>query len=119
METIVCGVLERKGTAYFLVKEDKLELPHVIASTKADPVGQIAEAFKKQTGIKVSVEGIVLQTGFRNNKHIEGKKAYIVFKLASPDDIYEGHAEHVWLSFDEAKRKKLDESSLWIKELRD
>ncbi|MFH1785465.1 MAG: hypothetical protein ABH842_03470 [Candidatus Micrarchaeota archaeon] len=104
---LICGVLESEGKVYFLKKNGKLELPHVFGDAVADPIGQLAEGFRKQTDIKVNFAGIILQTKI-------GISSCIVCKVVALDTL-ESNREHVWLSMEDAKQQQLGESTMWMK----
>lgn len=110
MKTIICGMLEENENVFFLIKKNKLELPHIFATTKADPIGQLAEAFKKQTDIKVQVGEMIIQT---KCKVASEEMSLIVFKMIKLGET-KSHHEHIWLPLAKAKQKELAESTSWL-----
>ncbi|VVC04468.1 Uncharacterised protein [Candidatus Bilamarchaeum dharawalense] len=109
---VLCGLLEQDGKILFLEKNSMLEVPHTLGSIQTDPMSQLAEAFKKQTDIRVNVEGVFLQT-----KHIiSGEETqFIVFKMVSLEEYQ--HQKYLWLNFNEAKQRKLGRSTQWLKDV--
>lgn len=121
-KAVVCGMLEDNGRIIFLKQKgmdgiERFEVPHVLIYS-GDPVSQIHDAFKKQTGIDPQVGEIILETkvnaGSRKNKF---RVPCLVFKItaknktAKPDSQFSGFK---WLSVNDAKKQKLHKNTLWI-----
>ncbi len=121
-KAVVCGMLEDNGRFFFLKQTGKdglerFEVPHVLIYS-GDPISQLTEEFKKQTGIDSQVKEIIFETkintGSRKNKFLV---PCLVFKItaknktAKPDSHFSGFK---WLSLIDAKKQRLHKNSLWI-----
>jgi hypothetical protein len=123
-KALVCGLLEDNGRFLFLTKKDqhgveRYELPWVYSTDRGDPVSQIGQAFKMQSGISVQVGEIVLEA--RHNAGSRRKRFWVqcyVFRVSAKEmkaDPGESYSGYKWLSLKDAKEKKLGKHSEWIK----
>lgn len=123
-KAIACGMLEDRGRIFFLLRIDehggeRLEIPCVFAYTSTDPISQLAETFKKQTGIDAEVCEIRFETRYnagtrRNRKFIP----CLVFRMRSKSAKATPAAEFSgfkWLSLDNAKKQKLGKITEWLR----
>lgn len=122
-KALVCGMLEDGGRVLFLKRRDqhgveRLELPWVYASEGSDPMSQLAESFKKQTGISAEVGEIVLEG--RHNAGSRRRKRWIpcyVFKMSARErraDPGSGYSGFRWLSIKDAKKERLGRALEWL-----
>lgn len=122
-KALVCGMLEDGGRVLFLIKKDqqgneRYELPCVYSTDRGDPVSQIGQAFKMQSGISVQVGEIVFEA--RHNAGSRRKKYWIscyVFKVTAKEkkaDPAGGYVGFKWLSLKDAKEKKLGKHADWL-----
>lgn len=122
-KALVCGMLEDGGRVLFLSKKDqhgveRIELPCVYSTERGDPVSQIAQAFKMQSGISVHVGEIAFEG--RHNAGSRRKKYWVqcyVFKVEAKEkkaDPGGGYTGFRWLSFKDAKEKKLGKHADWL-----
>jgi len=121
-KAIVCGMLEDNGRIFFLKQIgsdniERFEVPHVLIYS-GDPVSQLNEEFKKQTGIDSQVEDIILETkvnaGSRKKKFLVPCLVFRILaknKTANLDAKFSGFK---WLSLEDAKKQRLHKNSLWI-----
>jgi len=125
-KALVCGMLEDMGRVLFLKRKDKqgaeqLEMPCLLLYA-GDPVSQLTEAFREQTGIDGEVGGIVLET--RHNAGSRRRKSFVpcmVFRIraksmkARPASQFSGYR---WLSLEDAKKEKLGRNARWVMAIR-
>lgn len=122
-KALVCGMLEDNGRYLFLIKKDqhgveRYEFPWVYATEGGDPVSQIAQAFKMQSGISVQVGEIELEA--RHNAGSRRKKYWVqcyVFRVSAKEkkaDPGSGYSGFKWLSLKDAKKKKLGRHAEWL-----
>lgn len=121
-KAVVCGMLEDNGRIFFLKQKgsdgnERFEVPHVLIYS-GDPVSQLSEEFKKQTGIDSQVEDIILETkvnaGSRKNKFLIPCLIFRILaknKTAKLDPRFSGFK---WFSPVDAKKQRLHKNSLWV-----
>lgn len=121
-KALVCGMLEDRGRVLFLKRKDRqgterLEMPCLLLYA-GDPVSQLTEAFREQTGIDGEVGEVVIET--RYNAASRRRKRFIpclVFRIrakgmkANPAPQFSGYR---WLSLEDAKEEKLSRNARWI-----
>ncbi len=122
-KALICGMLELEGKALFLKRKEAgaegIEMPSVYGTLGADPVSQLAEAFKKQTGIKADAGQVVLESRHEyEGAHIP----CLVFRMTpideggiepEPSGVYSGF---VWLALEDAKLKRHAPKGKWLSE---
>jgi hypothetical protein len=122
-KALVCGMLEQGEKALFLKRKDgegeSIEMPSVYGILSSDPVSQLAEAFKKQTGIKADVDRVILESRHEyEGAHIP----CLVFRMKplqegplepEPGGAYSGF---VWLALEDAKLRKHAPKGKWLSE---
>ncbi|MFH0884637.1 MAG: hypothetical protein V1861_02925 [Candidatus Micrarchaeota archaeon] len=122
-KALICGMLEQGGKALFLKRKEAdgegIEMPSVYGILSADPVSQLAEAFKKQTGIKADVGGVILESRHEyEGAHIP----CLVFKMnplnedllePEPAGAYSGFE---WLALEDARLRKHAPKGRWLSE---
>jgi hypothetical protein len=126
-KALICGMLERGDRMLFLIRKDakgyeRVEMPCVYGTTKADFVGQLAEAYKKQTNVKV-VTGKLRIEG-KHNVGTGAKPEYIpvlVFEMSPQDplvrpDAGKGIERCEWMTVMEAKNRQLTDDGMWLLE---
>lgn len=121
-QVVVCGMLEDNGRIFFLKQKgrdglERFEVPHILVYS-GDPISQIHDAFKKQTGLDPQIGEIILETkvnaGSRKNKV---RVPCLVFKItaknktAKLDSSFSGFK---WLSLNDAKKQRLHKNALWV-----
>lgn len=122
-KALVCGLLEDNGRFLFLTKKDqhgveRYELPWVYATERGDPVSQIGQAFKMQSGISVQVGEIEFEE--KHNAGSRRKKYWVqcyVFRVSAKEmkaDPGSGYSGFKWLSLKDAKGKKLGRHAEWL-----
>ncbi len=122
-KALVCGMLEEEGKALFLLRKESgkggIEMPAVYGSLRADPVSQLAEAFKKQTGIKAEVGPVVIEG---RHEHEGSHIPCLVFRMLplregplepDPASMYSGF---VWLTMEEARLRPHAPKGGWLSE---
>ncbi len=121
-KALVCGMLEDRGRVLFLKIKDRqgterLEMPCLLLYS-GDPVSQLTEAFREQTGIDGEVGGMALET--RHNAGSRKRKRFIpclVFRIRAkgmktrPAPQFSGYR---WLSLEDAKKEKPGRNAKWI-----
>jgi hypothetical protein len=122
-KALICGMLEHEGKALFLKRKEAegeaIEMPSVFGILSADPISQLAEAFKKQTGIKADVGQVILESRHEyEGVHIP----CLVFKMnplhvgpiePEPAGTYSGFE---WLALEDAKLRKHAPKGKWLSE---
>ncbi len=128
-EVLACGLLEKPGeTGTFLflkLPNGEYDLPHVFATTRADPIGQIAEGYLKQTGVRVHTGKHILEM-FHKVEHNDKEQEMpcIAFRMEPREegDInpvpHSSKGTFEWLTLEQAKRKKLSKYTAWIKDVK-
>lgn len=126
-KALICGMLEIGGKVLFLAKNSKdgkevLEMPFVMGSDTTDPHSQLAEAFKKQTGIKAHPVHQVMEGKHnvgtpKNPEHIP----VLVFEMMPDEprvkpDPGKGYTGFFWLKMIDAEGKALSENAGWLLE---
>ncbi|MFH1520307.1 MAG: NUDIX hydrolase [Candidatus Micrarchaeota archaeon] len=121
---LACGMLEDNGRVLFLVKKDErgiecLEMPCVLVYSGGNPLSEITEEFKRQTGIDGQVHESIKEgkqnVGSRRKKHWI---TVLVFRItaknrtAKPSNEFSGFK---WLDFDNAKNQRLSRKLEWIR----
>jgi hypothetical protein len=123
-KALICGMLKDEGRILFLTKKDRhgivrLELPWIYGHTNVNPVGELAEAFLKYTGIEGQVGEIIYET--RHNAGSRRRKRWIpcfVFQVTARNRRAEpggGYTSFRWLSIDGAKKEKLGRQLEWLR----
>ena len=121
-KALVCGMLEDSGRILFLKRKDRqgterLEMPCLLTYS-GDPVSQLTETFREQTGIDGEVGEIAFET--RHNAGSRKRKRFVpclVFRIrakgmrARPTPQFSGYK---WLSLEDAKEEKLGRNAKWI-----
>jgi hypothetical protein len=122
-KALICGMLEHDGKALFLKRKEldgeSIEMPSVFGILSADPISQLAEAFKKQTGMHADVGPVV----FESRHEYEGVHIpCLVFRMSllhpdqtepEPAGVYSGF---VWLALEDAKLRKHAPKGRWLSE---
>ena len=122
-KALICGMLEREGKALFLKRKlpdgEAIEMPSVFGILSADPVSQLAEGFRKQTGIKADVGQVVLES----RHDFEGVHIpCLVFRMTplheggiepEPASVYTGFE---WLAIEDARIRKHAPKGRWLSE---
>jgi len=120
-KALICGMLERDGKTLFLKRKEEggegIEMPSVYGSLRADPFSQLAEAFKKQNGLKAEVGPIVIE-----GRH-EHENSHIPCLVFSMRQIREGEPDPAtaysgfeWLSLEDAKLRRHASKGRWLSE---
>jgi hypothetical protein len=122
-KALICGMLENGGRALFLRRKEPegegIEMPCVFGSLGADPLSQLAEAFKKQTGIKAEPVQVVIEG---RHEHEGTHIPCLVFSMRplhggppepEPASAYCGF---VWLSIEDAKLRRHAPKGRWLSE---
>jgi hypothetical protein len=121
---LVCGMLERDGKALFLKKRgadgvERIEMPWVFGTLAADPVGAMAEAFRKQTGVKVKAGGIAIEG--KEDIGDEGRPDVVPVLVLRMIQAREegpepasGFSGFEWLDLAEAARKAPGRHARWL-----
>lgn len=126
-KALLCGMLEDGEKMLFLVRKDgkgieRVEMPCVYGYTSTDPIGQLAEAFKKQTGVKAET-GKVRMEG-RHNIGTDSAPVWVpvlIFEM-TPDeplvkpDPGKGIERCEWMTVMEAKSRQLTDNGMWLLE---
>jgi hypothetical protein len=122
-KALICGMLEHEGKALFLKRKEldgeSIEMPSVFGILSADPISQLAEAFKKQTGIKADVGQVV----FESRHEYEGVHIpCLVFRMnpldggppePEPSGPYSGYE---WLALEDARLRNHAPKGRWLSE---
>ena len=120
-KALVCGMLERDGRILFLKRKEEagegIELPAVYGSLRADPLSQLAEAFKKQTGIKAEVGPMAIES---RHEHEGAHIPCLVFLMKQlrdgepdPATVYSGFE---WLTLEDARMRRHANKGRWLSE---
>ncbi|MEW6749020.1 MAG: hypothetical protein AB1295_04910 [Candidatus Micrarchaeota archaeon] len=117
-KALICGMLEEDGKVLFLKREGGIELPSVFGSLGADPLSQMTEAFKKQSGIKAECGDVVIESRYELEAGL--RIPCLVFSMKrlregepEPATVYSGFE---WLTMDEARKRKPAPKGTWLKE---
>lgn len=124
-KALVCGMLEDSGRILFLKQKDRqgierIEMPCLLTYS-GDPVSQLTEAFREQTGIDGEIGEIAFET--RHNAGSRRRKRFIpclVFRASAKNRRARpapGFSGYKWLSLEDAKREKLGKNAKWITRL--
>lgn len=125
VKALVVGLLEDNGRVLFLLARDaqgaeSITLPSVLIES-GDPVSQLAEAFKQQTGIDGEVKETFFEgkwnAGSRKRKKNVPLLAYNVSAKSAKCTPSRQFAGFKWLPLKDALSKKLDRRSEWLKRL--
>ncbi len=118
---VVCGMLERDGKALFLSRkgpdgEERFELPWVIGTTRADPIGQIAEAYQKKTDIKVRTGDLFIESEVEEDGRM---LPVLVFRMETDAETLApypggGYTGFRWMSLEAAKKERLGAMARWL-----
>lgn len=121
---LACGMLEDNERVLFLLKKDErgiecLEMPCVLIYSGGNPLSEIANEFKRQTGIDGQVHESIMEgrynTGSRKRKYLV---PVLIFKItaknrtARPASEFSGFK---WMSLDDGKNKRLSRKLEWIR----
>jgi len=126
-KALLCGMLETGGNILFLKRKGKdgkeaIEMPCVLGSTSTDPMGQLSEAFKKQTGIAAHPVHIVMEG--RHNIGTAKNPEYvpvIVYEMENDEPLIapdpgKGYSGFVKMPLLKAKGARLSENASWMLE---
>jgi hypothetical protein len=122
-KALICGMLEQGGKMLFLKRKEAdgeaIEMPSVFGVLSADPVSQLAEAFKKQTGINADVGQVILES-----RH-EYEGAHIPCLVFMMKPLHEGQIEpepagaysgFEWLALEDARLRRHAPKGKWLSE---
>lgn len=125
-KALVCGALKDEGRVLFLKRKDRqgierLEMPCAL-NYGEDPMLQLVDIFKQQTGIDAEVEEIIFEG--RYNAGSRKRKKWIkclVFRIKAKRKyvkIGEGFVGYKWMILETVKKEKLDRKLEWIRTYR-
>lgn len=121
-KALICGMLKDSSRILFLKQKDirgieRIEMPCVL-NYGEDPVAQLSQEFKMQTGIDGEIGDIAFETKY--NAGSRKKKVWIpclVFTVkaksmnATPAKEFSGFR---WLKIEDAKKERVDRKLEWI-----
>ncbi len=114
---IICGLLERDGKILFLEKDGLIELPWIYGTLAGDPINAIGQAYRMKTDVKVNVGPLAYEgKAIINDEHLP----VLVLKMEPKEEEYvvtiADSKKAVWLTIEEAKKKKLADQAKWLKD---
>jgi len=121
-KALICGMLKDGERILFLKRLDangieRLEMPCIL-NYGEDPVTQLTQEFRRQTGIDGEIGEIVFEA--RHNAGSRKKKVWIpclVFKIMARNTritLAKEFSGFRWLSVEDVKKEKLDRKLEWI-----
>ena len=122
-KALVCGMLKDGNRVLFMKRKnthgiERLEMPCIL-NYGEDPVAQLAQEFKMQTGIDGEVGEVVIEKKY--NAGSRKKKIWIpclVFKIMARNTritVANEFSGFRWISIEDAKKEKLDKKLEWIR----